>query len=160
MNNTQTRGYGYYPIAPNTQIPQQYYQPQYYQTPNNVYGQNFQAIQPNNEMTTNIQFVESQNAAESYILPNGVTSWSLWDAKEQIIYVKSFDSNGRPFTKRLQYIDLDAPPEPEESKVEMNYVTQEQFAELSESFTKQMADLQKKLNDFKSRICNTNKKEK
>ncbi len=132
-----------------------------YQQPNNWYGQNFSNIPSNNqEISTNIQWIEGQNAAESYILPNGINSWALWDSKQPIIYVKSFDSNGKPFTKRLQYVDLDAPPVQEETTVQENYVTQEQLQQISEQFTSQVVELTKKLNDFKSRVFNINKKEK
>lgn len=159
MNNISTRGY---PLTPTNQ----YYQQLYYQTPNNWYGQGYQQpqIQNNSEITTNIQWVESQSAAESFQLGPGISSWALWSAKEPIIYLKSFDQNGKPYTKRLQYVDLDAPSQqesPQSATIDTSaFVTQEQLNQLSDQLSKQMSDLQKKLNDFKSRICNTNKKEK
>ena len=164
MNNILTRGY--YQTTPLTPINQYYQQPSYYQTPTNWYGQGYQQSQivSNNEITTNIQWVESQSAAESFQLGSGISSWALWDSKSPIIYVKSFDQNGKPYTKRLQYIDLDAPVQPDSSQDitidTSEFVTQEQLSQLSDQLSKQMADLQKKLNDFKSRMGNSNKKEK
>ena len=160
MNNlTTNRFYPSYPTnAVNTN---QYYADQRYLQPNNWYGQNFSNVPTQNtEMNTNIQWVEGQNAAESYILPNGIQSWSLWDSKENIIYIKSFDSNGKPFTKRLRYIDIDAPPETEEVSENVNYITKEQFDKLSEQLNTQISELTKKLNDFKSKIGNMNNSKK
>lgn len=160
MNNLTTSRF--YPSYPTTAVnTNQYYTDQRYLQPNNWYGQNFSNVpSQNTEMNTNIQWVEGQNAAESYILPNGVQSFALWDARNPIIYVKSFDSNGKPFTKRLQYVDLDAPPETEEVSENVNYITKEQFDKLSEQLNTQISELTKKLNDFKSKIGNMNNSKK
>ena len=160
MNNISTRGYYQpTPLSPTNQ----YYQPQYYQQPANWVNQGYQQQAQGNGITTNIQWVESQSAAESFQLGPSITSWALYDAKNPYIYIKSYDQNGKPYTRRLKYIDMDAPEEEQgqEKTIDISgFVTQEQLDQFSDQISKQIADLQKKLNDFKSRICNTNRKEK
>ena len=60
----------------------------------------------------------------------------------------------------LDYIDRDNEIVQNDNTNESNYVTQDQMNDFSEQIKQQMADLQKKLNDFKSRVGNLNSKEK
>ena len=131
--------------------------------PNQVYNnmvptmnQNYQQnVQANNS----IIWVQGENAAKSYpVAPN--TAIALWDSEQQTIYIKSVDSNGIPSLKVLDYIDRDNEIVQNDNTNESNYVTQDQMNDFSEQIKQQMADLQKKLNDFKSRVGNLNSKEK
>ena len=134
------------------------YQPYTYPTwPNQVYNQNVTPINQENinVSNNNIIWVQGEGGAKSYIVPNGST-YALWDSEQQTIYVKSVDINGRPTMTVLDYVDRNAPSDKETNFTD--YVTQQQLSELSTQLNQQVQDLQKKLNDFKSRIGNLNNK--
>lgn len=165
-----------YPISYQTPVQsyQQAYKPmssQYYvaQQPVGAYGnqtpswpnqaypvQQNNVEQAGNQPLSNIIWVQGESGAKAYILPNGNTM-ALWDSEQQTIYVKSVDANGRPTMTILDYVDRNAPTVTEEP-ITQNYVTQDQLESFSNQVTQQMADLQKKLNDFKSKIGNINSK--
>lgn len=132
--------------------------------PNQVYN-NMTPVMSNQNYQQNVQannsiiWVQGENAAKSYpVAPN--TAIALWDSEQQTIYIKSVDSNGIPSLKVLDYIDRDNEIVQSDNTNEINYVTQDQMNDFSEQIKQQMADLQKKLNDFKSRMGNLNSKEK
>ena len=120
-------------------------------------------MQPSNEQpNNNIIWVQGEGGAKSYIVPNN-TSLALWDSESQTIYIKSVDATGRPTMTILDYVDRNAPEE-KQNTMPVDYVTQDQFNQLSNKLSRQMEDfqndLQKKFNDFKSRTNNINKKVK
>lgn len=141
--------------------------PSYYPTQtNNLYGWGNQgnANTSNNALNTNIEQVQggpvSVNAIQ--LPPNSL--YSYWDPVEPYIYVKAVDLNGRPSMKTLYYQDVEEMPkeEPEATAPTIDtsmFVTKEQFDEMSDTLTKQINDVIKKLNDFKSKVGNVNKKE-
>ena len=148
MNNYNT-----YPAAQNYRSAP--YVEQYVQNPtwpNQVYpsiNQGYQNLQASNS----IIWVQGENAAKSYpVGPN--TAVALWDSEQQTIYIKSVDSNGRPSLKILDYVDRDNEVV---STDEKTYVTQDEMNMFSEKINQQMAELQKNLNDFKSKVGNMKK---
>lgn len=107
------------------------------------YGQQQQGI------NTNIEWVQGGATSVNAIqLPNN-TMWAFWDNNEDVIYVKTVDSNGR---LSLDTYDITLRDGTKREEPTTDYVTRAQFDELSEQFTKQLADLTKKLNDFKSKV--------
>ena len=160
---------------------QQYYYPQpafnplsypYPQARNpTYYSQQAAAMQPTidnspqSQPNSNIIWIQGEGAAKSYICPNGSTI-ALWDSEAQTIYIKSTDLNGRPTMTVLDYVNRDAAPASVVETTEattappQDYVTQTQLNELTESFAAQIAELTKKLNDFKSKVGNTKKENK
>mgnify|MGYP002627390841 CR=1 FL=1 len=112
-----------------SQYYQQYYQPQT--------STNYQQPQQNTE----IKWVDGEQAARAYNLPNG-TTLPLWDSEKQTIYIKSVDQNGRPSMTILDYVErVEKNPEKDEKT---EYATKDQIAELNEQFSA----LNKKLSGF------------
>lgn len=136
--------------------------PQYVQNPtwpNQIYNNMAprQDYQQQNVSQNSIIWVQGENAAKSYpVNPN--TAVALWDSEQQTIYIKSVDANGRPSLKILDYIDRDNEiVQNTQNDNAPEYVTQEQMTTFSEQINSQMAELQKNLNDFKSKVGNMKK---
>lgn len=163
-------------------VNQQYYYPQstynpiaYPQARNPTYYNQYVAGMqqlaenpPQSQPNSNIIWIQGEAAAKAYICANGTTI-ALWDSEAQTIYIKSTDMNGRPTMTILDYVNRDAPTPPvveaaatvtATTTPPQDYVTQTQLNELTDSFAAQIAELTKKLNDFKSKVGNTKKENK
>lgn len=123
--------------------------PQYYQPAQAVYPRyqqsTFTGMQPNQPVGNQIVWVQGEEAARAYILPNNSTL-PLWDSEANVIYIKSVDANGRPSMTILDYVDRNAPAADEEKPAE--YATTAQVAEL----TAQYSDIAKKLESMGSYV--------
>ena len=127
-----------------------------------------QMMQNNNMMQNNtsqnemygLKQVHGIEEANAFQVAQGVVV-PLFDYDSQTIYLKYIDNQGNPCMVILDYTYRNqtqqvAVQNTQETNVNNNYVTQEQFADLN----KQIAELQKKLNDFKSKMGNVKKENK
>lgn len=114
--------------------------------------------------SSNITWVQGEAGAKAFIVPNGA-SMALFDSENQVIYIKSVDSSGKPSLTILDYVDRDAQPKEQEQKVdETKYATAEQFDSFKKESLKTISDLsnqienmQKQLSEFKP-FANVNRK--
>ena len=80
------------------------YYPQMYSNYSNISTMNYQQNQQANQ--SNITWVQGEAGAKAYIVPNG-SSMALFDSENQVIYIKSVDSSGKPSLTILDYVDRD-----------------------------------------------------
>lgn len=92
----------------------------------------YQQNQNAQQQVNGICWVQGEEAAKGYILPNGVTM-PLWDSENQTIYIKSVDAQGKPSMTILDYVERNATPVKEEKQPE--YATKEQVDELTAQFS-------------------------
>ena len=152
LRNANNRLNYYSAIPPQMQLPNPQmvnYQPQQ------------QYITNQSGVNTNMEFIQGGETAVNVVqLPNN-SLFAYFDNDYDTVYFKTVDNNGRASVQAYDLVPkdqtADAGPVPTIDTSE--FVTKEQFDELSDRFTQQMADIVKKLNDFKSKIGNMNKKE-
>ena len=89
-----------------------------------------QTVQPVNGLVS----VTGMEGAKAYALPPN-SSMPLFDADEDILYVKTTDAGGYPTIKAFRFEPIEQP----KHAPNMQYVTFEQFEELKKSFEKLMA---------------------
>lgn len=85
-----------------------------------------------------------------------------FDDQKDVIYIKQVDNNGRASVQAYDLVPQGQNTENAASASAIdasNFITKEQFDELSGQLTQQIADISKKLNDFKAKMGNINKKE-
>ena len=150
----------YYPPYQNT-VTTPYYRPNMYPTYTTSTSTNYQQNQSVNN-SSNITWVQGEAGAKAFIVPNGA-SMALFDSENQVIYIKSVDSSGKPSLTILDYVERDA--QTDEPKINaVQYATEEQFDNFKKESMKTISDLsnqienmQKQLSEFKP-FANVNRK--
>lgn len=139
-------------------------------------GQNYNNSYQN-DVNTNVIWIQGGiNTVKSAMTPNS-SQYAFFDQDEDHFYMKTVDQYGKstvdPYVYFLesefpqiiqQYIQTMSSSSQGNDSVKNAdnntvYVTQEQFEELKESLSQQIAETKKIINDFKSRVGNMNKKE-
>ena len=118
-------------------------------------------------VNTNMPYVNGGQIALNAIgLPRN-TMWCFWEQGKPYFYVKTVDANGISSVETYKYSqvingieenDMGVRPVPTQQQGDV-YVTNEKFTQFSDDIAQQLKQLQKSLNDFKSKIGNANKKE-
>lgn len=118
----------------------------------------------NNSVNTNIEMIQGGYASVSALqLPNN-SMYCYFDDQKDVVYIKQVDANGRA---SVQAYDLVPQGQHTAETIATtaaaidtsDFITREQLDELSEQLTRQIADISKKLNDFKAKMGNISKKE-
>ena len=113
---------------------QQPYSPTF--TPYNSYSTMSYSKAPNASTTLTWQWIQGGvETAKNWNVSPGTTV-ALWDSNEQVIYLKSTDTTGRPTIKTLDYTIR------EENLPTGDYVTRADFEKLSKS----LEELRSKIN--------------
>lgn len=132
--------------------------------------QNINSIS-SNEANTNIIWMQGgENTVKSTMMPNS-TQYAFFEQDGNKFYIKTVDQYGKSSVEPYIYFPENEVPQillqGQQTDVSQSvpmidtsaYVTQEQFLEMSDQLTKQIQEISKRLNDFKSRVGNMNKKE-
>ena len=93
-----------------------------------------QQIQPQQQQTNGIIWVQGEAGAKSYLVaPN--TTVQLWDSESQTIYLKSADTSGMPSIKTLDYtIRTENQPIHGISQTDHNFISRDEFNGLKGEF--------------------------
>lgn len=92
--------------------------------------------QSNHQQNNSIIWVQGEAGAKSYLVaPN--TTVQLWDAENQVIYIKSADASGMPSMRVIDYTFRDSKPMHENG----NFVTQDQLNDLKKYFEDKLAEV-------------------
>lgn len=161
-NNQLVGGSQYYPSGQ---------QQSFYPQPVNFGQQQNQSSVQSNESNTNIIWMQGGiNTVKSAMMPNG-SQFAYWDQDENKIFVKTVDQYGKSTVETLVYFSENELPQVLQQNQQVDaqqsgpvldtsvYVTQEQLTELQEQLSKQITEVQRSLNNFKSKVGNMNKKE-
>ena len=108
-------------------------QPVYLQQPQPV-QQPAQPQMPQQSQQSNINWVQGEAGEKAFLVaPN--TTVALWDSEDQIIYLKSADSMGRPSVKILDYTIRN---QEEKKDISPEYVTKADFEAFEEKILKKL----------------------
>lgn len=119
-----------------------------------------QQYDPAPQPSTNIQWITGGIASVGAIQTPANSMFCFFDSNEPKLYFKSVDGNGKPNIKIYEYTEYNPEASQNENTFSSdNFATKEQLTEISEQLSKQITDLRKSLNDFKSKIGNVNKRE-
>lgn len=138
-----------------------YYNPNTYQYP--PMAPTFQPYQqplvqaPQQNRPLDMIWVQGEAGAKAYIVgPNQRVV--LWDQDSPVIYIKSADASGMTSMKILDYAERGSEQQNTIGvvKVDPEYVTKDDLAELEDKFQRQINRLDSRLNNRKAKEAQTN----
>lgn len=153
------------------------YQPNYYYSPNATlpiynprnwqnttalpsYQQQQQQMQTNQQLNNNSMiWVQGEAGAKAYIVPNGTTI-PLWDSENQVIYIKSVDTSGKPTMTILDYTERTSGDYKKDDSTPIEYATKEQIAALESqylSFSEKLNEINSHIEEIDSKVSRFNK---